>query len=379
MSKDELSPGYPTLAQWLSGASANIPPPPQGYWQHLLDEATTQRVECLLLERLRLSGCAPVEVLADLKSRASGQAVVSMALGSETRRVLAELGRLGIPGILLKGNALAYWAYANPMHRACSDVDVLVPQREDADRLASALASLGYECAEPSGQLVAYERMCRRRLSDEWWLEVDIHWRLNNTPLFSDVFRFEELAHRAVELPALAANARGLCAVHALLHAASHRAANISNNVSDQLRWLYDFVVLGELMSPADWDELESVTRERHLAGVMADGLKAAGLAFGHVWPDGLIERLEAAMKHETLDPARLGSFGYSQRMAWHALPSMSSKARWVWQRLFPSRDYLTYLYEVDGSYPRLLMIRASRAWRKLMRDRHPPANGNGT
>lgn len=363
----------PTLAQWLGGAGPLQPPDTPAddsanYWAALLAEAEAQQVQGLLLDRLRAVPGVPAHAVSALKAGLMGNALVSMAFDGETRRVLTALGRLNIPALLLKGNALAHWAYANPLHRPCSDVDVLVPSPQDAGRLAAELAGQGYECSQPSGELVAYERMCRRHMGDGWWLEVDIHWRLNNTPLFASVFTFDELAGASVALPALAPNARGLGAVHAMLHAAMHRATNRSNGVEDQLRWLYDFVVLGDRLRPPDWRELEAVAIKKQLAGILADSLRAAGRAFGHAWPEGLLARLEAAMPNEPLDASRLADWRYTQAQTMRALPGWQARARWLWQRLFPSRDYMAYLYGQQGSYAALMWQRLKQAGRKLNR-----------
>lgn len=358
----------PTLAQWLSSDRFGVDSLPHEDWQRLLDEASEQRLDGLLLDRFRSCACVPAEVMAEAKSRASREVVVSMALSAETRRVLRELDRLGISALLLKGNALAHWAYVNPMLRACSDVDVLVPTRQDAERLADALCHSGCQRAASSGELVAFEIMCRRQVAPDWLLEIDIHWRLVNSMLFAQRLSFDELMQESVAIPALGDNARGLGPVHAMLHAAMHRSRNLTNGVGDRLKWLYDFFALERHMGAADWDHLVKLAVQRQLAGVTLSALQATHKELGLVIPLSVEEGLQEAARYEPLDATRMADWRYMQSQTMLALPEWKLRARWIWQRLFPSRDYMTYLYGERRNYAALMWQRLRQAGRKLRR-----------
>ena len=55
------------------------------------------------------------------------------------------------------------------------------------------------------------------------------------------------------------------------------------------------------------------------------------------------------------------------QRKTYEALPSMALRLRWLWQRLWPSRDYMAYLYgRPDLGYWGLIGIRVRTALRRL-------------
>jgi hypothetical protein len=188
------------------------------------------------------------------------------------------MAHAGISGLLLKGSALAHWAYPAPHLRACSDVDLLLPSRKAAEELARRLcaAGTGYERSDTSGELVAYELMCRRQISDGLKLEVDIHWRLANSPLFADAFTFDELMAESIALPRLGPEARGLGLVHACIHACVHRALNLSIGVDDKLKWLYDLEVFRALFTPADWQQLVDLSISKGLAVVVLNALEVA-------------------------------------------------------------------------------------------------------
>jgi Uncharacterised nucleotidyltransferase len=359
------------LARWITGVER-----PEGRWiaddqiDTVLTLARDEGVVCLLEHSQRghavpedRDGARWYEALRDA---AREEALRSMMLEGETRRVMGALDALGIQALLLKGSALAHWAYPEAHMRACGDVDVLVPSRAEAERLAAALAGQGYTRAAPSGDLVAHELMCTRRMAPQWLLEVDVHWRLNNTTLFAHLFDFDALMGASIALPRLAPNARGLAPVDALLHAAVHRARNLANGVGDALKWLYDVVVLTAVLDDDGWATLVEEARQKQIAGVTLGALEAAEEAFACTFPDAVRQDLRAAAAGEPLDVARLGDWRYMQVQNFRSVSGAGPRLRWLWQRLFPSGDYMRTLYNMEGAgYAALLQERARRFWKK--------------
>ena len=256
----------------------------------------------------------PEELCQAFAMAARDEVFVSMMQEVESRRLLALMSDAGISGLLLKGSAVAYWAYTAPHLRACSDVDLLLPSRQAAEALASRLcaAGAGYERSNTSGELVAYELMCRRQISDALKLEVDIHWRLANSPLFADAFTFDELMAESIALPRLGPDARGLGLVHACIHACVHRALNLSIGVDDKLKWLYDLEVFMALFTPADWQRTVDLSVRKGLAGVVLNALQAAATTFGRQLPEDANSALQRAGKVEPLDAQSLSNWQYS-------------------------------------------------------------------
>ena len=309
----------------------------------------------------------PTEVIKAFTTAAREEALVSMVIEGESRRVMGLMAEARIPGLLLKGSALAYWAYSQPHLRACSDVDLLLPSREAAEQLSDRLTASGFERAETSGELVAYELLCRRPVSGDWQIEIDIHWRLANSPLFADVFTFDELMADSVALPNLAPNARGLGPVHALIHACVHRALNLSIGVGDKLKWQYDLEILRANFTPADWQRLVDLSIRNGLAGVVRNALENAAGAFKNQLPHEWVTALACAESAEALDAQRLSDWRYMQRMTFKSLPTVFLKLRWLWPRLFPSLDYLRYLYGTQHkSYCYLIFLRALQVLKLL-------------
>lgn len=366
----------PWLAITVCGRQPAWPPDaPQALSAERVAAAQQEGVVALVDGQLRQaqqdkgnSACVTVpEALCQAFAMAAREEVfVSMVQEAESRRLLALMIEAGIAGLLLKGSALAYWAYPEPHLRACSDVDLLLPCREAAEELASRLCAAGYERSDTSGELVAYELMCRRRISGELQLEVDIHWRLANSPLFSDAFTFDELMAGSIALPRLAPSARGLGPVHALLHACVHRALNLSIGVDDKLKWLYDLIVLMDVFTPADWQRMLRLSIDKTLAGVVLAGLEAAAVTFQRELPADVVAALRQAAVAEPLDATRLSDWRYMQRKTCEALPGIGLRLRWLWQRVFPSRDYLEYLYGPHPSYAALMVARIKRVVQRV-------------
>ena len=372
----DVTAGRVWLADVLSGQqsvpfSGSAPPTAE-----LIAEARSQDVVALVSRRLQQAQQRDFANPANLSHSVIAQAfaavarddaLTSMLLEAESRRVLGLMEDAGISGLLLKGSALAHWAYSQPHLRACGDVDFLLESREAAEQLSVRLTTSGYDRAETSGELVAYELLCTRAVTSDWRLEIDIHWRLCNSPLFSDAFTFDELMADSIPLPRLAPNARGLGPVHALLHACVHRALNLSIGVDDKLKWLYDLIVLMDVFTPADWQRVMHISIDKRLAGVVLSGLETAATTFQHELPADILATLKQAAAFEPLDAQRLSDWHYMQRKTFEALPTMSLRLRWLWQRVFPSRDYLSYLYGSEHqSYAALMAERFRRAMRRV-------------
>jgi len=313
----------------------------------------------------------PFAVRQAFKETGRGAAIFSMLLEVETRHLLAVMHQSGIPGLLLKGQAIAEWAYPDPALRASGDIDVLVATRRAADRLAHRLCESGYELSQPSGDLVALEMMLRREVAPGVWVEIDLHRRVINSPLFSERFTFDELMAGSIALPRLGATARGLGPAHAFIHACMHWAATLAVGAEIRLKWLYDIPAFAKVFTATDWQRLQHLAVERGLAGVCLSMIEAAQATFGADFvavPVDLTTALREAARHESLDATRLCDWRYMQMQAFLAQPTARLRARYLWQRLWPSRDYMAYLYgRQDLGYWGLIGIRVRTAVRRLL------------
>lgn len=360
--------GVAARRQWLAavlrGGVEGAAAVPLSDLTAMLASARHHGVTALVAERLRaLPDSDPLRV--SFGNAAHQVAALALLRESETRKVVELLAAAGIPVLLLKGSALAWWLFPAPYLRECGDIDLLVASREQARLVVDLLSELGFPAGYDQGGL-AHEQVARRELSATLNIDIDVHWRLLNSPAFADIFSFDELLAASIPLPGLSVHARGLAPAHAFLHATLHRAMNLHIGVGDGLKWLYDLHLLASRLEPKDWALLRQLCRERGLSGVFLEGIRAAAAEFGTAVPAEVLAELHEQRAHESLDASRLGDWYYMQRQNLRALPSRRAYLQWMWGRLFPPLGYLRELYGADKSTAALLLERARRLLRRL-------------
>ena len=331
----------------------------------VVQSARAEGVLTLLADRLQArSASDPLRQAVTQAAR--GTTVIAMLREAECRRVLALLQSAQIPVLLLKGSALAWWLYPSPHLRECSDVDLLFASREAVAQAAELLATNGYDRGYVQGEQ-AYELVCRRMLSASFVLDVDLHWALNNAPVFAHAFGFDTLFEASTALPALAPNARGLSPAHALAHACMHRAINLYTGVGDNLKWLFDLHLLAQRLTPAEWDALRVACEQTGLGSVCAAGLQAAADVFGDAAPAGMLATLRSAgdVDGRAVDGSRVHDWRYMHRMNLRALPSLRARVHWLWRKLLPTLPHLREMHGRDKSVPALWAARARHLLRK--------------
>ncbi len=308
---------------------------------------------------------AAPELQARLSTAGLGLAAGALSREAACRNLLAALPD-DLPLLVLKGLALGQWLYPAPYLRECSDIDLYFASRDDAERAAGLLAPLGYELQYGAGAF-AHEFLCRR-VSRQGGVDVDLdmHWQLSASPLFDALPTFAQWQAGSQALPSLGPGARGLGAVHAFMHAGLHRASNLSAGLGDRLKWLYDLHLLAGRFSAQDWAEVLRACRAHGLCGVCAQAMLATRAELGTVFPEATLQSLMAAARDEVLDANRLQDWSYIQRLNFRALGSWRRRARWLWERAFPSEGYLHELYGADVSRRGLWWARIRRAVGRL-------------
>jgi hypothetical protein len=305
-------------------------------------------------------------------------AAIELARKHELVRVLSALAESGVTALLLKGAALAYSIYPSPALRPRVDTDLLI---RSADRQVTArtLSELGYEKPNAiSGERVTYQ--CGYVMRDRFGIDhvLDMHWRINNTQLFSRALDYEELSARSVPLAALGEHARGLARADALLLACMHRAHHlhspywvdgVPNSGGDRLIWLYDIHLLIDAMSPAELAEFARLAEDKRMRAICSDGLLRARGCFGTRIPEEILLSMARAGTTE-LSAAHLRAGGM-----WHLLTELRSLPRWkdritlLAEHLFPPQDYMLEKYAVSNRawLPMLYLQRGIYgAWKRI-------------
>lgn len=265
------------------------------------------------------------------------------ALLAAERRAIAALARtlagVGVTPLVLKGAALAHTVYAAPWERPHSDVDLMIPA-DRAGTVHRVLVAMGYEPArEVLHPLLTGQRHYHHR--GPLGIALDVHTRLVNPWVFRDLPDYDELAGRAVPIPALGPHARALSRPDALLHALVHRVAH--HNSSDDPLWLSDIALLAAGMSGDAWRLLVSLVHRAGVRAIARDGLRAAGADAGAVVPLWVLDAMDGGASEASA--ALLGGRLTEWRLQWinfRSLPDWRTRARFVRAHVAPPPDQLT-------------------------------------
>ncbi len=101
-------------------------------WSELVDLAVKHQVAPLLYSSLSASdGCIPDDIRDRLRiTYLAERMLLEVDSAPAVRQVVDALHSAGIAPVLLKGAALAYSVYPEPVHRSFSDIDLLLPRNQ---------------------------------------------------------------------------------------------------------------------------------------------------------------------------------------------------------------------------------------------------------
>ena len=294
----------------------------------------------------------PDDVRAALRERAVRAAALDLEVRRELPRLLQLMADACVRPILIKGTPLAYTHYPEPGLRERADTDLLVRGAE-RERLFAVLAEQGYRRAEGTGaQLASSEASFWKDGSP---LVLDVHWRINNSPLLAGALGFDGLEAQRVPVAALGPHAHAPGRVHAVLLAALHRAAHFQlpfyaggiEHRGDRLAWLYDLHLLAPALGVADCSAMAEQAMRHRLAGLCRDALRATHEAFGTPLPAALTEALDRAAARPEPSMVFLRGGRRSLLLAeLGALRGWSQRWRLLREHALPPGDYMLRKYD---------------------------------
>lgn len=322
--------------------------------QMLFDLARQHRVEHLVAWRLRRRGAnlqswlgaAADELLQDARN----QSVVDAVRNKEAARVVAALAPVeGAMPVLFKGIALAHSHYPEPWLRPRLDTDLLI-SASSVRGAFEVLRSLGYaQATSTSGELVSYQASFER--SDDFDVShyLDVHWKVANWQAVADVLSHEEIAARAIPLPALGPHARAACGSDAIVLACVHRAAH--HRDSEELLWIYDIHLIACSLSGADWTAALTIAERGAVKAVCARGLALAIDRFNTPVPAEVMRQLEGWQRGAVREPSSV-YLSKNLRLVdglMSDLRSLDVRAgvRLIAEHLFPPAEYMEKRYGV--------------------------------
>lgn len=354
---DRDTPLLRTLCALMTGRDAAAPAFHQR--RALLDLARVHRVERLVARSIHMRGDDLAVWFGDCDEELETEraerefAVVDAIRTQELRRVIDGLVRVnGTLSIVFKGAALAHSHYPAPWLRPRLDSDILIPSAHVTSALAT-LQDIGYEHAvNISGSLVSSQTSLSR--VDEFGIDhaLDVHWKIANRHVVASVLPYDDIAGRAVPLPAMGPAARAPADVDALLIACVHRAAH--HRDSEELLWLFDIHLIAERLSPADWQVFVANARGGRVTAICARGLGLAVDWFGTAVPDDLLHAFD--IRHMVPEPSAV-FLSKDTRLVDNLKSDLGSlplrgKVRLVFEHLFPPVAYISERYRVTGPIP---------------------------
>ena len=296
----------------------------------------------------------PEIVLDACRTQARAQTMWEMRHKDLLDRVLARLTDAGVEPILFKGTALAYSLYPAPFLRARGDTDLIVPSSL-RDRTAEVLESLGFARARGAvGEIVTYQaNYCRTEPAGDMHA-FDLHWRITNSQLLSNLFSYEELRHDAVLLPALGAHAIAASPVCALALACMHRAIHkqipyyvdgVVDRSVDRLIWLYDIHLLFGTLSPAQQHEFVELADVKGLRATCLEAIEQARACFHGPVPEAVLAALAGPGRPEPAADYLGGSAWYQFYADFWALEDVRSKLGFLAELLLPPASDMRLKY----------------------------------
>jgi hypothetical protein len=255
---------------------------------------------------------------------------------------------------------------------------------QDRARVNDGLEALGFvHSTGVCGEFVSYQASYILDVSDSSTHVIDLHWKISNSELMSQLFSYGELLSQSIQLPRLCRDALSAGPVHALLIACMHRAVHelapyyvddLAHHSGDRLIWLYDIHLLAESFNAAHWRDFLRLARLKGLGATCAEGLMRARECFDTHCPEHVFASLNQSDKSEPTAKYLNGGRLRRSWMDFHALNGARDKWSFLGELVFPSAAYMRQKYsEARFDWlPWLYVRRASAGVVKWMNSRRP-------
>jgi len=257
--------------------------------------------------------------------------------------ILRALEDEGAMPLVFKGAALAHTHYAESWQRPRADADVLIAP-ESRERVFAVLRRFGYE--QPtfiSGDLVMYQAPFER--VDHLGIEhlFDIHWRIANPQVVSQVLTHDELVARSVMVRVNDFAMRIPSAVDSLLIACVHRAAHHPD--VEQRYWVEDIHRLASRLDRSAWQTFTARAVDRSVRTICLQGLKRAESLFQTALPPDVLTALEAGPSEASAVFVRKSLRPVDRLAADVRALGLVGSARLLREHLLPPADYMQAKY----------------------------------
>jgi hypothetical protein len=264
-------------------------------WSLLADEASRHELSSLTYRVVTdgpLADTVPPEIQQRLRVPYLQSAVRNALLLRQTAAAAAELGRQGVPVMLLKGIHLARFVYAEPALRSMADVDIMVPR----DKLAAGEKVFLDQGFGPLPR-PDIEQFCSwsnhlAKLYKPDAPVVELHWAIERpTSPFS--IDHDELWKRSRSAQLEGAAIQLLCPEDLLLHLALHGSYHHGFDRAGLKALLDVNAVVAKHGEELDWRALADRANRWGASGFVYTTLRLAGETLGTPIPSVVLDALQ--------------------------------------------------------------------------------------
>jgi len=369
----QTDPTIQWLAKLASPASVDVGCPPSDQLPNEILALARYHGILPLIASYLAQHVAPAWIVEAATNAKRSQAAIELARRPMVVEAIDALTAAGAEPILLKGEALAQTHYADSWQRPRADTDLLVAPATQ-EQAASALIALGYQpVLQLPGKWVSSQASLVRIGPSGFKHAIDLHWRINNSPVLASLLSHGEIRATAMPLPSLGQAARAPSQVHALLIACLHRVGSehapyhvdgIARVGGDRLIWLAD---IDRLLRSFDGshDELVQLAAERGCGRLCAAGITSAAGAFATPGAQALVIRLGEPSIASIYDRYLVAGSRQRGWLDFQALPGIQARLSFLNEALWPDQAYLCARYP-NVKDPGGLRFRLSRIFNGL-------------
>lgn len=330
-------------------------------WNTLVSEASRHRIAPLMYHKIKLAeaeSIIPKDVLLKLREKYLANAYRNTVLFHQLNEFVGCLNNKGIPVILLKGAHLAEFVYKDIALRPMSDLDIMVKE-EHLSEVVRVAFNAGYQffyekknAKEKSNEnynydILKYYKHFQPLIHPETKCLLEIHCFISNigTPFeipASDLWK-------DAQPEALNKNAVFLLSpedfiIHLCLHAAYDHLFDFG------LGALYDIsMTIGHYGKKINWNEIQRRSSQWGTSQCLLLALYFTKKWMGAEIPDELFENFYIdQMVHIAEERIFISSETASMHphyIQWRNRKNMRDKMSYVFDVLFPSRDFMANRY----------------------------------
>jgi hypothetical protein len=312
---------------------------------------------------------------AQLRMKKSYVNAVALALYRERtlKEIIPAFERAGVKVLVLKGAAMAHYAYSDPALRQGSDIDLLVSP-DDVRSTGTVLESLGYKCNKKNFNVST------RRNHEEVYMygvpsakrpPIEIHWNLFPFFMFNQQADLRPVFERAISIDVNGFSFKAMHPADALCHEATHMIYGHKGEI--RMNWIVDIGLLcNKLESPEDRVLLQRTSVDCMARIAVEKSIKMAQVWTGVQMPEEFGDfsrwprpsRKEASFNsyYNTHNPVS------GLKLALSGGRDLRDTLRELRQHAFPSTEVMRARYPEMGRWPVALMY--VRRWLKLIANR---------